>query len=102
MSRPDYLPNCMALSSKMEPCPGYSEIRIKLNLEEKENERMRTMLESIETTARLAMALREEIVRQYRDDDRRKCAVGAAFWEEEVQPMLLAKIAISFIQQHHS
>lgn len=49
--------------------------------------------------AELAVAIREEIVRQYRDDDRRKCRVGIAFWEENVQPMLIAEVAIRFIQQ---
>ncbi len=44
MSRPDQFPNCMALSSKMEPCLGYSEVRTKLDLEEKENERLRQAL----------------------------------------------------------
>lgn len=41
-----------------------------------------------------AKALREEIVRQYRDEDRRKCPAGVAFWEEHVQPVLLAEVAL--------
>ncbi len=43
---------------------------------------------------RVARALREEIVRQYRDDDRSKCRAGAYFWEEDVQPTLLAECAL--------
>lgn len=47
----------------------------------------------------VAKAIREEIVRQYRDDDRRKCPAGVPFWEEEVQPMLLAEVALQVIHQ---
>jgi len=42
----------------------------------------------------VAKAIREEIVRQYRDDDRGKCPAGSHFWEEEIQPVLLAEVAI--------
>jgi N-acetylmuramoyl-L-alanine amidase len=45
-------------------------------------------------TIRIAKAIREEIVRQYRDDDRGKCPAGVPFWEEEVQPILLAETAL--------
>lgn len=47
MSRPDHFPDCMALSSKREACLGYRETRTKLDLEEKENERLRAALRSI-------------------------------------------------------
>lgn len=46
-----------------------------------------------------ARAIREEIVRQYRDDDRRKCSTGIPFWEEEVQPMLIAEAALTAAEQ---
>lgn len=52
--------------------------------------------------SKVAKAIRNEILRQHRDNDRAKCAAGVPFWEEEVQPMLLAEIAIRIIQQHHS
>ena len=29
------------------------------------------------------------MVRQYRDDDRGKCPAGSAWWEENIQPMLI-------------
>lgn len=48
----------------------------------------------------VATAIREEIVRQYRDDDRGKCRAGLPFWEEEVQPMLLAQAALAALGQH--
>jgi hypothetical protein len=48
--------------------------------------------------AKVATAIREEIVRQYRDDDRRKCPAGQAFWEEQIQPMLLATVAAKAMQ----
>lgn len=46
MSRPDKFPDCMALSSKREACLGYRETFTKLDLEEKENERLRVALSS--------------------------------------------------------
>lgn len=42
----------------------------------------------------VAKAIREEIVRQYRDQDRQRCPAGVQFWEDEIQPMLLAEAAI--------
>lgn len=50
----------------------------------------------------VAIAIREEIVRQYRDNDRAKCPAGVPFWEEEIQPMLLADVAIQAFQQEKS
>src|SRR5436190_2034696 len=49
--------------------------------------------------AAVAKAIREEIVRQYRDNDRARCPAGLPFWEEEVQPMLLAEVAIAALSQ---
>ena len=43
--------------------------------------------------ALIATAVREEIVRQYRDDERRKCTAGVLYYEEEVMPWLIAKVA---------
>jgi hypothetical protein len=45
-------------------------------------------------SAEVARAIREEIIRQYLDNDRAKCPAGVPFWEEEVQPMLLAEVAV--------
>ena len=45
----------------------------------------------------VAKAIREEIVRQYRDQDRQRCPAGVPFWENEVQPMLLAEVAMRII-----
>ena len=50
-------------------------------------------------TALVAKAIREEIVRQYRDNDRTKCRAGIPFWEEWVQPVLLAEVAICAVGQ---
>jgi hypothetical protein len=47
----------------------------------------------------VAKAIREEIIRQYRDQDRQRCPAGARFWEEEVQPMLLAEVAAAALQR---
>ena len=53
-----------------------------------------------ETIERIARAIREEIVRQYRDDDRGKCPAGVLFWEEEIQPILLAEVAMRAHDEH--
>jgi hypothetical protein len=50
---------------------------------------------------KLAKAIREEIVRQYRDDDRGKCPAGISFWEEEIQPFLLAHAALAVIEREN-
>lgn len=42
----------------------------------------------------VAKAIREEIVRQYRDDERGKCPLGVPFYEEDVAPMLIAEAAV--------
>jgi hypothetical protein len=39
----------------------------------------------------LAVIIREEIVRQYRDDERGKCPAGAAYYEENISPWLIAR-----------
>lgn len=41
----------------------------------------------------VAKAIREEIVRQYRDDGR-TCRAGPAFYEEEIAPYLIAEAAL--------
>jgi hypothetical protein len=50
---------------------------------------------------KLAKVIREEIVRQYRDDDRGKCPAGISFWEEEIQPFLLAHAALAVIEREN-
>lgn len=40
-----------------------------------------------------AVAVRDEILRQYRDDDRGKCPAGSAWYEEHVAPGLIARAA---------
>jgi hypothetical protein len=49
--------------------------------------------------ANIAKAIREEVVRQYREDERRKCPAGAAFYEEHVAPGLVADAALSAIER---
>jgi hypothetical protein len=39
----------------------------------------------------VAKAIREEIVRQYREDERRTCPAGADYYEEEISPYLIAE-----------
>lgn len=41
----------------------------------------------------IANAVREEIVRQYRDDERRKCPAGVCYYEEEIMPWKIAVVA---------
>ena len=53
-----------------------------------------------ETIERIARAIREEIVRQSRDDDRGKCPAGVLFWEEEIQPILLAEVTMRAQDEH--
>lgn len=40
-------------------------------------------------------AIREEIVRQYRDDDRGRCPAGAHYYEEHIGPHLIAIKALA-------
>lgn len=47
----------------------------------------------------VANAIRQEIIRQYRDCDREKCPAGLAFWEDDIQPMLIAEVAVRALQQ---
>ena len=47
----------------------------------------------------LATAIRQEIVRQYRDDERRKCPAGAHFYEEQVAPGEIARACLSSIEE---
>lgn len=39
----------------------------------------------------IAKAIREEIVRQYRDDERRTCPAGAYYYEDQIAPFLIAE-----------
>lgn len=50
-------------------------------------------------TPLLPKAIREEIVRQYRDDDRGKCLAGTVFYEEHVQPELIARTALEAMRE---
>jgi len=47
-----------------------------------------------ELIERLAVAIREEQVRQHRDDERGKCPAGAAFYEEHVGPYQIATVVM--------
>ena len=41
-------------------------------------------------TDQLPKIIRNEIVRQYRDDERKKCPAGIAYYEEKISPYLIA------------
>jgi len=43
------------------------------------------------TLERLSIVIREEVVRQYRENERAACPGGAAFYEETVSPYLIAQ-----------
>ena len=47
----------------------------------------------------LKEAIREETVRQYRDNDRAKCPAGAYYYEEEIGPYLIAEVVISKLEE---
>jgi hypothetical protein len=47
---------------------------------------------------RVARVVREEIVRQYRDDERRKCPAGTAFYEEHISPRLIAQRVVEAME----
>ncbi len=47
---------------------------------------------TLEQKTMLAKAIREEIVRQYRDDERRTCPAGAFYYEQEISPYLIAEV----------
>lgn len=53
------------------------------------------MFASEETVATLAKAIREEIVRQYRDDERRTFPGGSYHYEESQSPWLIARAALA-------
>lgn len=53
------------------------------------------MFASEETVATLAKAIREEIVRQYRDDERRTFPGGSYHYEETQSPWLIARAALA-------
>lgn len=51
-----------------------------------------------EMVKRVARAVREEIVRQYRDDERGRCPAGSAYYEEHIGPDLIARAAIAAME----
>lgn len=48
---------------------------------------------------RIALAVREEIVRQYRDDERGRCPAGSAYYEEHIGPALIARAALAAMRE---
>jgi hypothetical protein len=52
-----------------------------------------------EMVERVALAIREELVRQYRDDERHKCPAGPAYYEEAISPTLIANVAIAAMRE---
>jgi hypothetical protein len=46
----------------------------------------------------LAKIIREEIVRQYREDERGKCPAGTAYYEETISPWLIAQTVASWMR----
>lgn len=60
---------------------------------------MAEVSQTTELQGLVASAIREEIVRQYREDERGKCPAGAAFYEENVSPLLIAQEAIAVVRQ---
>lgn len=45
---------------------------------------------SLPSAEALAMIIRNEVVRQYREDECRKCHLGSAHYEEHISPYLIA------------
>jgi hypothetical protein len=60
--------------------------------------RVRPMMN--ETPERLARIIRDEVVRQYRDDERGKCPGGAAYYEEHISPWLIALRVLEELKPH--
>jgi hypothetical protein len=52
------------------------------------------MTDRTDTADRLASVIREEIVRQFRDNERHKCPAGCNFYEEHVSPLLIARCVL--------
>lgn len=48
---------------------------------------------------RATAAAREEIVRQYREDERGKCPAGVNYYEEHVAPDLIARAVLEAIRE---
>ncbi len=44
---------------------------------------------------RVTVAVRDEIIRQYRDNERATCPAGSSFYENEVLPYQIARAAIA-------
>lgn len=57
------------------------------------------MFASEETVARVAEAIREEIVRQYREDERRTFPGGSHYYEETQSPWLIVRAALAALSQ---
>jgi hypothetical protein len=47
---------------------------------------------------RVARAIREEIIRQYREDERGNCPGGVAYYEEHISPYQIATAAIAAME----
>ncbi len=52
-----------------------------------------------EKVEQVALAVREEIVRQYRDDERSKCPAGAHYYEVHIAPDYIARVAIAAMRK---
>jgi hypothetical protein len=74
--------------SLVEPCVPEGSIRNLTPLYEQPNTPTEDVVEKV------ARGIREEIVRQYRDDERGKCPGGAAFYEENVGPYQIARAVL--------
>lgn len=65
-----------------------------IKLERKgEKQEGQTMIE------RVARAIREEIVRQYRDNERQTFIAGVNYYEENISPELIARAAIAVMRE---
>ncbi len=47
---------------------------------------------------RAARAIREEITRQYRDDERGKCPAGAHYYEQDIAPEYIARAVLEALR----
>lgn len=57
------------------------------------------MFASEETVEKIARAIREEIVRQHREDERRTFPGGSHYYEETQSPWLIARAALAALSQ---
>lgn len=58
--------------------------------------------QSLPTDGEVCRIIREEIVRQFREGEREKCAAGIAFYEEEVSPFLIARAVLQFMKERRA